>query len=126
MTASTRLAINNRGDWVARVSRTNGDVVVRNGVILVDNNTPEITNNSIYSFSINNNGDAVSIVYRKDAKVGDFSNGRQVYLNSQVLVTGGFDGVDLSLDSLSSAELFDADGYNEAAIITIINTLLLD
>jgi N-acetylneuraminic acid mutarotase len=46
--------------------------------------------------------------------------------NSQVLVTGGFDCVDLILDSLNSAELFDPDGINEAAIITIINTLLLD
>jgi hypothetical protein len=84
-----RMAVNNRGDWVARASRTNGDVVLKNREILVDNNTPEVTFNSIYSMSINNHGDAVSIVYRKDAKVGEFSNGNQVYLNERVLATPG-------------------------------------
>ena len=84
-----RMDVNNRGDWVARVSRSNGDVVLKNREILVDNNTPEVTFNSIYSMSINNHGDAVSIVYRKDAKVGEFSNGNQVYLNERVLATPG-------------------------------------
>jgi hypothetical protein len=89
MTGVYRMDVNNRGDWVARISRTNGDVVVKNRAIIVDNNTPEVTSNSIFSMSINNHGDAVSIVYRKDAKVGDYSNGNQVYLNDRLLATPG-------------------------------------
>jgi len=46
--------------------------------------------------------------------------------NSQVLAAGGFNGMPLSLDSLNSAELFGPAGASEGAIVTIINTLLLD
>lgn len=83
------MAVNNRGDWIARVLTSGGDIVVKNGRVLIDNNSPRVTPNSIFGLSINNTGDTVAVVYRADAKVGEYSNGNQIYFNDRVLVTPG-------------------------------------
>jgi hypothetical protein len=83
MINAARMAINNNGDWVARIARSNGDVVCKNGIIIVDNNSPATTPDSIFDLSINNAGHAVSVAYNTAF------NEYEVYFNDQLLVKCG-------------------------------------